>query len=188
MVGTNPPTYSACADYTGLPAAQKIANTGIGVTQYLTAWEMFQTNNGPTATTQLQKLNGGVDGTCVNLGQGNNAPEPTDMAIGQVLENNFLNAFRANVAKYIVVITDASASGDDDTFTSVDYARIGQLTTTANTQGVKVIVLGTGVNVQFNNGGTIVYPWREIATNTGGSYNASASAATINSELVAGCS
>ena len=86
------------------------------------------------------------------------------------------------------VITDASASGDDDLFTSVDYARIGQLTTTANTQGVKVIVLGTGVNVQFNNGGTIVYPWREIATNTGGSYNASASAATINSELVAGCS
>ena len=47
---------------------------------------------------------------------GVNGPEPTDMAIGQVLTGNFLNAFRANVAKYIVVITDVLPSGDDDAF------------------------------------------------------------------------
>jgi len=188
MQGTSAPSYNSCADYTGLPTAQKIANTGVGATQYITAWEMFQTNNGATATTQIQKLNGGVDGTCINIGQGANGPEPIDMAIEQVLSNNFLNAFRANVAKYIVVVTDALPSGDDDQFTSVDYAKIGQLTTIANTQGVKVIVVGTGVNLTFNNFGTLVYPWRELATNTGGSYNSTASAAVINSELVAGCS
>ena len=187
MLGSAAPTYGACADYTSLPATQKIANTGIGVTQYLTAWEMFSDNNGTTANTQIQKLNGGVDGTCVQLGDGNYSPEPTDMAIGQVLTGNFLNAFRANVAKYIVVITDALPGGDDDAFTPTDYTYIGQLTNQANNQGVKIIVLGDGVDATFDNGGTIVYPWRELAINTGGSWNQNEDPSTINAELIASC-
>ncbi len=187
MPGSDAPNYGACADYTSLPATQKIANTGIGVTQYLTAWEMFSDNNGTTANTQVQKLNGGVDGVCVQLGDGNYSPEPTDMAIGQVLTGNFLNAFRANVAKYIVVITDALPGGDDDAFTPTDYTYIGQLTNQANNQGVKIIVLGDGVDATFDNGGTIVYPWRELAINTGGSWNANEDPSTINAELIASC-
>mgnify|MGYP003303401042 CR=1 FL=1 len=108
--------------------------------------------------------------------------------IEQIMSNDFLNAFRSNVAKYIVVVTDAYPSGDDDQFNGADYAKIGQLTTIANNEGVKIIVVGTGVNLQFNPGSGNVYPWRELATNTGGSWNATASAATINAELVAGCS
>jgi len=121
------------------------------------------------------------------LGDGNYSPEPTDMAIGQVLTGNFLNAFRANVAKYIVVITDALPGGDDDAFTATDYTYIGQLTNQANNQGVKIIVLGDGVDATFDNGGTIVYPWRELAINTGGSWNANEDPSTINAELIASC-
>ena len=185
--GSSAPTYGSCTDYTSLPSAQKIANTGIGTTQYITAWEMFSDNNGTTANTQVQKLNGGVDGTCIQMGDGVNGPEPTDMAIGQVLTGNFLNAFRSNVAKYIVVITDVLPSGEDDAFGPTDYAYIGQLTSQANNQGVKIIVLGEGVNGTYNNGGTTVYPWRELATNTGGSWNENEDPSTINAELVASC-
>lgn len=187
MLGTAAPLYGDCVDYTSLPATQKIANTGIGVTQYITAWEMFSDNNGTTANTQVQKLNGGVDGSCVQLGDGGFPPEPTDMAIGQVLTGNFLNAFRSNVAKYIVLITDALPGGDDDNFSATDYAYIGQLTTQANNQGVKIIVLGEGVNGTFDNGGTTVYPWRELAVNTGGSWNENEDPSTINAELISSC-
>jgi hypothetical protein len=183
----DPPKYAGCTDYITLPASQKIANTGIGVTQYVTAWEMFQDNNGTTANDQVQKLNGGVDGTCIQIGDGANGPEPTDMAIGQVLTGNFLNAFRANVAKYIVVITDVLPSGEDDAFGPTDYAYIGQLTSQANNQGVKVIVLGDGVNATYDNGGTIVYPWRELAVNTSGSWNENEDPSTINAQLIASC-
>ena len=75
------PKYSSCVDYTSLPTSQKVANLGsAGNYQFITSWEQFGTNNGATFTTQLDKLNGGVDGTCVNLGDGNGLPEPTDYA------------------------------------------------------------------------------------------------------------
>ena len=61
------------------------------------------------------------------------------------------------------------------------------LTSQANNQGVKIIVLGEGVNGTYNNGGTTVYPWRELATNTGGSWNENEDPSTINAELVASC-
>lgn len=183
------PTYSACVDYTGLPAAQKLVYTNPTAKQVITAWEMFSDNNGTAANTQVQKLAGGVDGTCIQLGDGNpGGPEPTDVAINAVLSaTQLFGSFRANVAKYIVVVTDNLPSGPDGAFTSVDYAYIQTLATQANNQGVKVIVSGAGVNSPYNNGGTIVYPWQELATNTGGGFNASADISSINALLVASC-
>ncbi len=150
---------------------------------------MFSDNNGTAANTQVQKLAGGVDGTCIQLGDGNpGGPEPTDVAINAVLSaTQLFGSFRANVAKYIVVVTDNLPSGPDGAFTSVDYAYIQTLATQANNQGVKVIVSGAGVNSPYNNGGTIVYPWQELATNTGGGFNASADISSINALLVASC-
>ena len=140
-------------------------------------------------TTQLNKLNSGSPTAGVPLGNGDGTPEPTDMALGQVIESsNFLNAFRSNVAKYCIIITDAPAGGDDDTFDAVDYARIGSLTTTALNNGIKVFVLGQGVNAPYVSGGVTVYPWREIATNTGGTWNQSETPTVIQNEIIAGCS
>lgn len=183
------PAYNTCTDYTNLPAAQRIINTGTGHRQFITAWEMFSDNNGTTATSQINKLNKGVDGTCINLGTGDGSPEPTDMALGQVIESSaFLGAFRASVAKYVIIITDAAPGGSDDVFDATDVARLASLTTTANNSGIKVFVLGPGVNITYGSGSSLSYPWRDIATNTGGNWNVSESPSTIQSEITSGCS
>jgi len=186
----NTPNYNTSTDYLALPSTQRIINTGsAGHFQFITAWEMFQENNNTTFSAQLAKLNSGAPIAGVPLGAGDGTPEPTDMALGQVIESsNFLNAFRSNVAKYAIIITDAPAGGDDDNFNAVDYARIGSLTTTALTNGIKVFVLGTGVNATYVSGGVTVYPWREISVNTGGNYNVSESPTAIQNEIIAGCS
>jgi hypothetical protein len=187
---TGTPTYATSTDYLALPSAQRIINTGSNNHyQIITAWEMFQDNNDTTFTAQLNKLNSGTAPSGVPMGQGDGLPEPTDMALGQVIESsNFLGAFRNNVAKYAIIITDDAAGGDDDTFNSVDYARIGSLTTTALNNGIKVFVLGAGVNKTYNGGSGIVYPWRELSTNTGGNWNVSESPTAIQNEIIAGCS
>tara|TARA_R110001592_G_scaffold24949_3_gene95471 strand:- start:1197 stop:3416 length:2220 start_codon:yes stop_codon:yes gene_type:complete len=187
---TGTPTYATSTDYLALPSAQRIINTGSNNHyQIITAWEMFQDNNDTTFTAQLNKLNSGTAPSGVPMGQGDGTPEPTDMALGQVIESsNFLNAFRNNVAKYAIIITDDEAGGDDDTFNSVDYARIGSLTTTALNNGIKVFVLGAGVNKTYNGGSGVVYPWRELSTNTGGNWNVSESPTAIQNEIIAGCS
>jgi hypothetical protein len=184
------PTYGSCADYTALPSGQIIEASGINHTAVLTTWEVFSDNNGATATTQVQKLNGGVDGTCIDMGSGGaSGPEPTDVAIEAIIgPTQFAGTFRSNVAKYVIVVTDQLPGGADGAFTSVDYATIGQLTQTANANGIKIFVCGAGTSGTFNNGGTIVYPWRELAINTGGNWNVSEDVTTISNEITAGCS
>ena len=59
--------------------------------------------------------------------------------------------------------------------------------TYANLNGIKYFVCGPGTN--FTGGSvTPLYPWRELATQTGGNWNVSADATTISGEIIAGCS
>ena len=148
------PTYEGCADYDpGLPSAQRIINTGTSQNKIvITAWEMFNTNNAAAVATQVGKLDGGVDGTCINIGSGNGLPEPTDVAIQQVVNSAFLGAFRSNVAKYLVVVTDEAPSGGDDAFDATDWAVIQQLITTCNNDSIKVFVCGAGTNNNLTQG------------------------------------
>ena len=168
LPATSPqPTYSTSTDYLALPVAQRITNTGTGSNQVLTAWEMFQSNNGTSFTTQLNLLNTGAVPSGVPLGGGAQGPDPTDMAIGLVIEGSaLLGAFRPTVSKNVVVIT-----------------------TTALTSGIKVFVLGAGTSLTYTPsvGATPVYPWRELAINTGGSWNVNEDSATISSTIVNGC-
>jgi hypothetical protein len=191
LLATSPqPTYSTSTDYVALPAAQKITNTGTGANQIITAWEMFQNNNGTSFTAQLNKLNTGVPAAGVPLGAGSQGPDPTDMAIGLVIEGNaLLGAFRTTASKNVIVITDNLPSGGDDAFDATDYARIQSLTTTALTNGVKIFVLGAGTSLTYTAsvGATPVYPWRELATLTGGAWNVNEDPATISSTIVNGC-
>ena len=191
LAATSPqPTYSTSTDYLALPAAQRITNTGTGSNQVLTAWEMFQNNNGASFTTQLNLLNTGAVPSGVPLGVGAQGPDPTDMAIGLVIEGSaLLGAFRTTASKNVVVITDNLPSGSDDAFNATDYARIQSLTTTALTDGVKIFVLGAGTSLTYTPslGATPVYPWRELAINTGGSWNVNEDSATISSTIINGC-
>jgi len=182
------PTYNTSSSYTALPASQRIINTGTGHRQFITAWEMFQTNNGASFTTQLNKLNSGSPTAGVPMGSGDGLPEPTDMALGQVIEaNEFAGAFRASVAKYVIIITDQSPGGDDDIFNATDIARLNSLQSTALVKGIKIFVLGAGTSKTYVNGGVTTYPWRDLSTNTGGNWNVSESPSVISSQIVAGC-
>ncbi len=183
------PTYNTSTDYVALPASQRIINTGTGHRQFITAWEMFQTDNGTSFTTQLNLLNTGAPTAGVPLGSGAGGPEPTDMALGQIIEASaFTGAFRNDVAKYVIIITDAAPGGNDDVFNDTDIARLNSLQATALAEGIKIFVLGAGTSFTYVNGSTTVYPWRDISINTGGNWNLSEDPSTISSEIVAGCS
>jgi hypothetical protein len=190
--GTVIPNYNACTEYTSLPAAQRLNYPGNNNHQlFLTAWEMFGTNNQTSATTQLNLLGEPASGaTCVQMGSGGSTgPECTDQAISRVLNNNLTGAFRANVAKYIIVGTDNLPGGDDGIFNANDWTFIQTMATQALTQGVKIFILGPGVDSTYQiPGGALVYPWRYLATTTAGSYNNTFATATINSQIVAACS
>ena len=183
------PNYNSCTEYTSLPAAQRLNYPGNANHQlYITAWEMFQDNNATSATTALNQL-GKTSPACVMMGNGGSTgPECTDQAINRVLNNSFTNAWRSNVAKYIIVGTDVLPGGDDGSFDANDWQFIQTLATQALTQGVKIFILGAGVDASYTPpGGTVVFPWRYLATQTSGAYNNSYDVATINQFIIAAC-
>ena len=187
---TSNPTYVTSTDYLALPASQRIINTGTGHRQFVTAWEMFQTDNGASFTTQLNLLNTPPAPGGVPLGTGGGAPEPTDMALGQIIEaSEFTGAFRNDVAKYVIIITDNLPGGSDDVFDDTDVARLNSLQATALVKGIKIFVLGPGTSIQYTSGaGVVSYPWRAISIATGGNWNVSEDPTTISSEITSGCS
>jgi hypothetical protein len=174
--------YNSALAYTSLPLAQRIINTGAGGKyQWLTAMEVMSNNNVSSFTNQLGKLNNPSGG--LSLGYGVNGPEPTDMALSRVVENNFAGAFRNNVAKYVIIITDITPGGNDDSANNLDVAEMNRLKNECLAKSIKVIVLGDGVNDQIN--GT--YIWRELADGTGGSWNTSYNASAIQTAIINGC-
>ena len=188
-IGITQPNYNACTEYTSLPAAQRLNYPGNNNHQlFITAWEMFQDNNGTSATTALNQL-GATAPSCVMMGAGGaTGPECTDQAINRVLNNSFTNAWRSNVAKYIIVGTDVLPGGDDGAFDAVDWAFIQTLASQALIQGVKIFILGPGVDFTYTPPGqAAVFPWRYLATQTGGAFNNTFNTATINSQILAAC-
>lgn len=135
---TAPPTYASQVDYTSLPAAQRIINTtGPNRAQYLTMMEKFGTSNTTTFSSQLAKLNGSM-----SLGGGAGFPEPGDLLLNEVLNSNFAGTWRTgSITKLAIIITDATASGDDDTADGVDDTYLANLAATANTMGVQCILI-----------------------------------------------
>ena len=183
------PDYETSVDYAALPAAQRIINTGASHYQYITAVEMFADNNETTFVQQLNKINTGAPTAGWPLGNGDGFPEPTDMALGLIVEaNQFLGAFRNGVAKYLLIYTDAEPGGDDDAFDSTDVARLNSLGITCATQGIKVFVLGLGTFATYTPpGGTQIYPWRVLADATSGGYSSSYDTATVISQITNAC-
>jgi hypothetical protein len=170
------PNYFNSPGYTSLPIEQKaVREDGATTNQYTTAMEVFGTlNNNTEFISQLNKINT----TAFPLGSGVGGPEPLDEAIDLIVNNNFANGFKFNVAKYILLFTDALPSGNDDAYTQEDTDRIQALTQNCISKDIKVIVVGNGSN-------NIV--WQDMATSTGGSYSNSYDGQTISAQLSAGC-
>jgi len=188
--GSSTASYSTSVDYLALPINQRIVNTGAsGRFQFITAVEKLATNNQTSFTTQLNKIDTGAAPTNWPLGDGVGGPEPTDMAIGFVVEAlQFAGTFRTNVAKYVIIYTDNYPSGDDDVFNATDITRLNSLAQTCLTNGIKCFVLGVGVNLTYTPpGGTQIFPWRTFATQTNGAWNAAYTTTTVNSLITNGC-
>ena len=66
-----------------------------------------------------------------------------------------------------------------------DVLNLQNLATQAIAAGVKIFVLGQGVMTEIPGGGFV---WQELANQTGGSWNVSADASVIVSEIIASCS
>lgn len=150
------PDYGNLAAYTSLPSSQKIIEQGVYCVnsqiryQYITAMESMSNNNGDSFTTQLNKLN------TVNLplGSGLAIPEPSDLALYHVSKtvNPITGSFRNDVAKLVILITDAVSSGNDDCNTSADLDYINNVLTplfTAN--NLKLLLLSTSTQTQLMN-------------------------------------
>ena len=198
------PSYGNCADYINLDSSQKIINgptqierpgfVPFDLYQYITAWEMFSDNNQATFNQQLQKLNGGaetLDG-CVGIGNGVGLAEPTDYTAKLITESNFAGAFRPNVAKYIVIVTDQFPGSTRDNFDVVTWEGIQSMITYAQENGIKYFVLGEGVDLVGGSEGSSttvegIYPWRELAEQTGGGWSNDASSEEIRQQIIAGC-
>ncbi len=191
--GGSTPNYASCTQYTSLPTAQKYSNQGTsGLYQIITAWEMFPTsttNNSTSFTTAVDNLNGGVSGSsCIQLGSGVGEPEPMDIGLGLVINStNFVNDFRSTAAKYIIMITDAPPGGGDDAFTQADYDALQVLAATSIFRGIKVFVLGLGVNSNITVSGTVRYPWRELAVQTGGTWNTTYDTTDVEADITVAC-
>jgi hypothetical protein len=134
--------------------------------------------NNPTTTTLSGNLTGSITFYGMPLGYGVGGPEPTDMAIDLVVNSGFTGTFRENVAKYLILITDAEPGGNDDQYTNVDDVKVAQLRQNCVDKGIKVLVLGTGASLPV---------WQNLATTTGGGFNTSFNATTLSNIIINNC-
>jgi hypothetical protein len=137
--------YSTNSAYTSLPSAQKYVNTGVGGKyQWITAMQKMSLNNISSFSAQLGKLLYPMP-----LGDGIGGPEPSDMGIDLVATNNkvgyeyFAGAFRSNVSKLIILITDNYPGGNDDTYNQTDIDFVNGLTPQLLNQNIKVLLMST---------------------------------------------
>jgi hypothetical protein len=198
--------YSNSYDYVALPAGQKVNILGVPSLptfnpnydptrwQHYTAVEKFATNNLNTFQTQIDKIDTGLAPTGWPMGEGWSNPEPTDILLEMCIDTTnanypFAGAWRANVAKYVFIYTDTLPSGNNDQWGADDKTHLNQLEAMCVANGIKVFVLGNGVNMEYSPGGgaPVEYPWRKFAEGTGGAWSGSFTAGTLNALITAGC-
>jgi hypothetical protein len=162
-------------DYIGLPSDQKFVNVSSasgGRVQVITAMETMQSNNNTSFITQLNKINKpNTTSNAFVLGYGAGGPEPGDIALDKTY-NNFAGTWRDNVAKMVVLITDALPSGTDDANTAADTTVMTALTQQYYNKNIRVLLLTTStiknnteqsyVNMAVRTGGSVSTPITDI--------------------------
>jgi len=157
--GSTNAKYGSDPEYTSLPASQRYFNFNAEAdkSQWITAFETMSTQNRESFITQLNKLN-----DTVSIGFGASFPEPGGIGYEQILLG-IAGAFRSNVSKLVILITDATPGGDDDTFDSTDNDYLRTLGTLGFNNNVRVLVLSQ-VAIQADDS------YRILADATNGSY------------------
>ena len=154
--------YEETATYAELPTSQKYTNlynvegTISDRKQYITAMEVFSQNNASSFTSKLNLLN--TDNFPLGYGQG--FPEPSDMGLDRIVNFDLAGAFRSDVAKLVILITDAPPSGDDDINNATDTSFAQALIADCIGKGVRVLLMKNDTNSKE--------PLETIATGTSG--------------------
>jgi hypothetical protein len=167
------PTYNTSQAYTTLPSSQKYINPGLAgqfgpVTQYITAMEILSQNNQTSFINNLNLLNT----SNFPLGSGLGIPEPSDMGIDRIVNFDLVGAFRENVEKLIILITDAPPSGNDDTNNQVDANFAQTILADCLGKGVKVLLM--------KNNSSSKEPLETVAIGSGGLVSDSFTPEAIN--------
>ena len=199
------PNYNNDSRYSGLLAGRKrIVPTGTYIAGqelrlFHTAWVQFANNNKADFKEKLEDLCGSATTGCgtnavtgasqMAIGDGNFGPEGGVPIMEQVIgAAEFGGAFRSNVAKFMILVTDNREGGDDDNADALDIAQVHQLSQLCQAAGIKVICVGAGVDIaildlQYNNR----FPYQELATNTGGGYHNTTDVSNIVSLIQNAC-
>ena len=131
--------YDTNEVYQALPEAQRYINENLSIplTQYITAMEVLSLGNQSSFITNLNYLNT----VPFPIGFGVGGPEPSDMGLDRVVNYDLAGAFRDNVTKLVILITDNPSSGDDDVNNSLDTAFAQTLIADCNAKGIKVLLM-----------------------------------------------
>ena len=178
---SSPPSYWS----NGTVVAQlNAANRYNSDTVYLAAMIPFASANKSDFDNKIGYLNQSTNSaTSMELGWGVLAPEPNDIAIDRVLNNNLAGSFRAGVNRMIILITDQAPDGDgDDAFNGAEeYAKMGTLSNQAVANTTTISIIGNISNSTSSDGSTTIHDiYNGYANNTGGSTNFSGSPANVN--------
>jgi len=180
------PNYNSSVEYTALPAVQKIIApfpATPSIYAYVTAVEMFQTNNAATFDTQLNKL----DTVDWPLGAGVAGTQPTGTLAASAI-SGFVDAFRPTASKVIVIVTSELPSGPTGVFDATSVAELAALQQQCLIDGIKAIVLGDGAAVTYTDGGGVTTtPWADFAVATGGTFSVNPDYVDLNNALLAIC-
>ena len=177
----SPPSYWS----NGTVVAQlNAANRYNSDTVYLAAMIPFASANKSDFDNKIGYLNQSTNSaTSMELGWGVLAPEPNDIAIDRVLNNNLAGSFRTGVNRMIILITDNAPDGDgDDAFNGAEeYAKMGTLSNQAVANTTTISIIGNISNSTSSDGSTTIHDiYNGYANNTGGSTNFYGSPANVN--------
>ena len=115
--------YSDSDYYQNIPAAQKVEITtnGSRTQNVICPAKMSTVGNLTEVQTVMNAIgNSSNTATTMKLGFGINGPEPGGLSTYEIVGNQIAGAWRSDVLKLIINITDNVAGGDDDTANSTD--------------------------------------------------------------------
>lgn len=173
-VNVGHPIYTQKPLYMNLPADRRLQLPGVGdgtndpIIMYITGLVELANQNENDFISVLQDLNT-QDFPIV---QGSGTPEPGDVGYEEVL-NGIVGTFRNNVAKIVILISDALPGGGNETYDTTTIASLTTSAATSKSEGIQVFYLdvnSAGVTRNYNEG------YRILSDNTDGIYSQSTSA------------
>ena len=167
--------YSSSSTYTSLPSANKhVQQIGSGTPSrhiHSTALVKFASTNNTNFANKLNLLAAGDNNSGnMQIGSGQNTIG-WEVALDQILNNNFAGTFRSGVNRMIIFVTDTSPEGTaTGQFTGAEETTLmGSLSNTAVANNTSISIIGPINNQNSNDGTTNTHTiYNGYADNTGG--------------------